>query len=424
MRSLTESVANVTVAVERALARGEVDVAASAVLLLYALRGRTGQLAAVLPVAERVVAAGDGSRRAEVLSMRGRLRTYLHLDGAEGDLLAAAALAREQGREGQVAMNEAYLALCRGYLGPVPRDLLGGALERARRSGDPDALLDVLVSAGQALTHEDPVAAEPLLLEALALVRARDDLANEAVVSGLLGIRAIQTGEIDAAHRWCEAGLALHRQTGSRRHEGMMLGRLAIVAARRGELVRSAQLFEQALPIAVETGVLLDEAYWRANLGEMYVELGRPAEALPHAEAAVQIASEIRVTATEAQARAQLGNVLVALGREREGIAQIERGAELVIESGAPRMAAQYLLAAPDTGDRAMERLERALALAVDPVTEATASCRRAKLLVGSRPEEARAALERALQAAGRADLVLPELERLLAEARLALGWS
>jgi non-specific serine/threonine protein kinase len=266
---------------------------------------------------------------------RTRLSTLLAAPGSAGPaertkaLNGAAVLARTQGE---------YAAA---------RPLLEEALALARARDDRSAIASLVFELGNVANEEaDYAHARSLYEEALALRRGLGDSRGISAALHNLGVVAAAVGDLEAAERLYREALALHRELGNRAYEAFSLNGLGDVAFYRGDLEASRRYHMEALPIQRELGDTRAAAFSLRELGEVATgrgEFGPAAERLAEALAIYR----------DLEDRQGLASTMEGLAVLAAATGRAERALRLLGAASALREAIQSPLSGPD--ERRME---------------------------------------------------------------------
>jgi predicted ATPase/class 3 adenylate cyclase len=226
------------------------------------LLARTDEM---LPLAQSL---GDTDAEAFALCQRGVILTRLgDLDGA------AAALddALDRSRGGRFAITEAQIHNAIGIVRerrhdmPSARAAFQLALALARGAGHPEVMCHMLISLGDHFRMIGrPDDAKRTGEEALQLARTLRARRHEAFVLSNLGDLPLEAGRPEEAGRYYRAALAMCREMGFRQHQGWVLSCLCEVATWLGQT-------DEAESFLTEAWTILDEADERMLLAATQV---------------------------------------------------------------------------------------------------------------------------------------------------------
>ncbi|HEX5165225.1 MAG TPA: tetratricopeptide repeat protein [Thermomicrobiales bacterium] len=144
--------------------------------------------------------------------------------------------AREAGYDTQILRTLGYLTDASRVAGDLDAAVTYGqeALERARASGNSNAIVANLIRLGEAHTYRDePAVAEPLLREALALSSQGDSGPLQDYALQHLGKLLLETGSYDESITYLEQALALRQAKGNQPLIESTQQALDLVRARR-----------------------------------------------------------------------------------------------------------------------------------------------------------------------------------------------
>lgn len=306
--------ANCSVALGRAVARGDATVATYTGHLLWAGFDLTGPLSAGLQaIDEALGCAGlDETGRSNLLYSRGSALMRLgRMDEARAALEASL-----RGCQGLGLVER--LAACHNMLGslhhlqqriePATEHLF--AAERLYGElGDRRSQSVVLANIGtlrwgQGLVDEAGKAYEA----SLEMLRRTGDRRREATIMGNLALVLEASGRLDAARELLEQALAIHRELGNRQSEGIALGNLGYVLGRLGDLAAARDAVRRALAIHEAVGNRRSAAISWRNLGNLEFEAGAVDQARACLERALDGSRAVGN-------RAEVGQTLCALAR-------------------------------------------------------------------------------------------------------------
>ena len=126
---------------------------------------------------------------------------------------------------------------------------------------------------------------------------------------GCLGLLYLAKGDLEAAIRVLERGLALGRASGGRDWSRDMAGGLGEAYAQAGRLAEGLALLEEARRDDVRTGALVSYPTHLRQLSAVYLLAGRFDEAWQPARQALDLARQQKARGNEALALFQLGAV-------------------------------------------------------------------------------------------------------------------
>ncbi|MBL8362260.1 MAG: tetratricopeptide repeat protein [Rubrivivax sp.] len=250
----------------------------------------------LLAACRRALARGDIALAAEclvgvwpALQVQGPLATAL--------ALGAALYARS------TVEPSTRLAVCRTYgialvvSGGSPDTaaaVLGEALGLARQLGRGLAEGEVLSRLGElhatGLHIDDARAA---LDEALVVTRRSGDRVNEAHALGRLAALDHHQGRWDTFEARCQAALALYHEAGGAYREPQLLNLLGMRTHDQGHTERALSLFGAARERSQASGNRLQEATSLGNIAAVYADLGRTDEALRAQQGSLALHREI-----------------------------------------------------------------------------------------------------------------------------------
>jgi len=474
--SATPDVANLLVAIERTLARGEADLAGRCLGTVAAPLKRGSAHQTLLHLTEAVLAHGGLSAEGEVSARmlrcialhrldrndeavdeaarvraqaaaagllqqeaRALLNLGMHMPDthdARDELLAAAAekfrAARDTDGVGQAAFQRARLRYNRGDIHGA-RPLYEEALEIFEACGRPSNVWAMaLYGLGMLIRNGgDPARGRALHREARERFRAARDIEFESIATSEEALSAMLCGDLKDAESLLEEGLAQARATGSKRAEGVARHYRALAAYFRGHLpalLARARLFGQLDRIGEPERISA-----RILEGMALCAMGRLDEATVLLHEACTQARGVGYGPLESSAAMGLGEVALRAGDLDEAGRWIQAGTEQATRLGIALYAAhgqmmRGRLARRQGDPQAAETLraaQQALAAARDLRLEGIALRWRGQLaLETGEPAPAAALLEESqarLEAAG-AERDLAETMCWLATARDALG--
>ena len=208
-------------------------------------------------------------------------------------LESAAALA---GPDGQASI-EHRLALVHARRGDWARadSHAGAALAAATSSSADDATVSAILADRSAIAHRggDPVAADRLGREALALAEAADDAAGIARALDIVGIIARGRGDLGAARSSLERAAAVAATTTDIGLQVASLNSLALVCADTGDREGAIALTTDALQRCERQGDRHRQAALENNLADLLQATGRGEMAIEHLKRAVAIFADV-----------------------------------------------------------------------------------------------------------------------------------
>lgn len=324
--------ANLAEAVDRAVARGEAEVAVEAVIVLT-LIGKTQPVAALDDRIDRVLPLAEGDRKARLYrglawsrARQGRpreavraversleacdellqqamgiqARSNLHIrlsdyDAAQGDLVRAIALFQELDRGFDVAACQIALGNLEVLRGrPAEGEpLLRAAAATYRATGDKRGEAIALGNLSSiARTRGRLDEAISMLRDAIAVCRAAGDTVAAALLLVNLGSMQLERGGLDEARRAGEEALEMIRGSDQRTAITARL-LLAGVARRDGDLARARTLLVQGLRDAERFDDRRKVGAFQTRLGEVCRDLGEVAESERLLDAAVETLEDV-----------------------------------------------------------------------------------------------------------------------------------
>lgn len=287
------------------------------------------------------------------------LMTRERYDDAQRWLERSSALGRLLGSDLAFVRNAGNLAHCRLLLGEpaAALPLLHEVLERAEQHGYEESRLVALIDAGDASTLLRAFTdAADYYERALALARARDDLAQEARVENSLATLAVARGRLDEASQRARRALQLKLQADE--PAGAEHARLLVadLARRRGDLTEAQRLYRTVLaaPAAERrvrwtararlAAVLADSHHdheAEAQFGRAFASMETGREELSSADTRLAFVAALR------QFHDDYVDFLVGRGRVVEALEVAERGRARVLAErlGRPGQAARHVRA-------------------------------------------------------------------------------
>jgi predicted ATPase/DNA-binding response OmpR family regulator/Tfp pilus assembly protein PilF len=367
-RGLRSELDNLTIACERAIARGDAAVASASACAVWTVLELTGPVKAGADLLARVAATAGAEPRVSTAAGRAlQLMGELHL--------AERYYERATKADPYAALGRVQLMALRDD--GATRPLLEPLLARAVESGD--RVLECFVRLARAwehrrrldneavareLEHAHRVAvwlgarrlgaqveiqlavlqkgtgtmdrARAWLTRALATARDVGARALEARVMAELGALAESTGGLEEGLAWMRTALELQRDIGDRLAEVKTLGELArgCSVARLDD--EAEQRFYEASELAREIGLFEDQFAVLGNWANLALRRGRAADAERRLEEALALAREHGFVRGEALASSSLGNLYTSTGRPLEALATFERALELHRQVGRP----------------------------------------------------------------------------------------
>jgi tetratricopeptide (TPR) repeat protein len=144
---------------------------------------------------------------------------------------------------------------------------------------------------------------------ALRLAMAEGRWTTPTMAHACLGLLSLAQGDLEAAVRVLDRGLALCRASGNRVSEGLIVGGLGEAYAHAGRLAKGLALLEELCREDLRTGALLSYTSNVTRLSAGYLRAGRVDEARQHAGQALDLARQQKARGQEARALHQLGVV-------------------------------------------------------------------------------------------------------------------
>jgi predicted ATPase/serine/threonine protein kinase len=298
-RALAHELENLSIATERAVARGDGTIAARCALAAWAiieLRGPYALGVSRLTLALRDPGLDPGLRAALTRTLGWAHRVAGDVDGALARFEEAINLFRALGDGAGEALahaNRASVCWNRGLMDDSRAHLeQARALAQALAQPRIEAVVETnfgthsfFVSRyDEALAHNE---------RALALHRAVGNVRGEASVHVNLGGLHLVRGEFDAACKDNDAALAICRSLGDLRFEAICLTNLGEVERLRGRLVEAESRAEQSLTIYRRVGDVRGVGVALAELGALHATVGRRERAI---DALTQAESILRGT--------------------------------------------------------------------------------------------------------------------------------
>jgi predicted ATPase/class 3 adenylate cyclase len=236
--------------------RGRLSILRAAAPLYHAVGQATELLARtdeMLPLAQSL---GDKDAEAFALYQRGVIRTRL---GDLDDATTALDAALERCRGGRFAITESQIHNAIGIVRERRHDMPGAraafqlALALARGAGHPEVMCHMLISLGDHFRLVGrPADAKRTGEEALQLARTIRARRHEAFVLSNLGDLPLEDGRPEEAGSYYRASLAMCREMGFRQHQGWVLSSLGEVETWLGRLDDAEGLLTEAWTILEE----------------------------------------------------------------------------------------------------------------------------------------------------------------------------
>lgn len=330
LQAMGSEVGNLEVAIERALARGDLRTAELVALGLWEVVQLHGPFDHGLGILERVVEARAEEASARLLAAVGRAAT----------LAGSAEQARhylERGLKAAKAQGDpAAEAVAEGNLGYLERDAgdIDGARRRFERClagfkgvGDRWGEGRALYRLAMLHYHQSRMQEARGLYEAsLRAFREVGDRRHEAGVLTSYALVLSDLGDNDEAIRRGEQGLAFHRELGNRHTEAVALTNLGILYRREGRLHEARDCYEAALRVNRSIGNRRLEGATLGNVGTLLAELGDLEGAARAFEAALAAHREVGNRHYEGVVLGNYADVLLRQGdlvgaRQRLGFA-------------------------------------------------------------------------------------------------------
>ena len=191
-----------------------------------------------------------------------------------------------------------------------------------------------LVARAQLAVASDPVAAEALAEEGLALCRDASEAFWTAVALNLLSEIALQTGRADEATARADQALSVAQAAEDGWNEGYALGTKAAIAARAGRLKEAEQLASTSVAVMRRIDQLWGVARVLLGLADLARLRHRPGEAHDRYVEALAILEEIGARPEIARCLAGLGRVAMDLGATDQARQDLTRSIELSQATG------------------------------------------------------------------------------------------
>jgi predicted ATPase/class 3 adenylate cyclase len=319
-RALAADLDNVLIAVRRAVARGDAEVAVLATRAAWAVLARRGPFAAGEDLARQILAMPLQARERALVELV--LGSALDLMGRRADSQrhgeSALAIARELGDAHVEAMATVGLGLLEWGLGRTgaARARFEAALALGRASGDRLLECAVLGYLANLLREQGSLdEAQTCYDQALAVASARGFRRSEGALLGNRGLLSWLRGLPDEARSRFEAALAVARETGDRRLEITWCGNLGLLEMGQRRYSAAEASYRAVLTGAREIGDRRQEGVALSNLAVLHIERGDLDEALPLLDAALRIARESGDRRNEGSRLASLGAVHEARAR-------------------------------------------------------------------------------------------------------------
>ena len=368
VRALARARADLVLATDAAVRRGDALVAAACAWGLAVLAELRGPALGDEALLRRVIALPDldGVDRVRLRAERGVLLAGL---GRPGDARREldAAIADSGALSAEIdAHVRARVAGVLADRDPETADRLANeALERARAGLDEDVIGVALAARAQVdhLTGHTRKA-ERRYEEALALLRVAGEKRLQALVMlGLADLHA-ERGRPMRALSWYGEALQIQRQVGDQHAQAGLLDAIATLEAQQGDEERARGTWDEALALARASGDRRSEARVRAHRAvmERQTEMG---ESSRHGLLlALGVAREVGDRQLEAELLGELGELDLSLGHLAAARSYLGRAVQLASKLGAPllegsvRGALGELKAADGLIDEAREELE------------------------------------------------------------------
>jgi predicted ATPase/class 3 adenylate cyclase len=218
------------------------------------------------------------------------------------------------------------------------------SLGQAREVGDRRCECEALVNIGFLDTHSGRSESAYASLEAaLAIARELKDLTLQSDAENRLGNLEALLGRPEEALSHYDLALNFAREAKDRHREGAVLGNLGTEYAELGLAEKAAAHDEAALAVAREVGNRRLEGNTLCNLGLLHQVQGRFAEALDRLEAALAVARDIGHSYLECLVLCNLGIVHDSLGDLDKAKDRFEAALAIARELGNRRSEGQVL---------------------------------------------------------------------------------
>ncbi len=321
---------NLVVAVETALATGDVEVAAGCGLAASVLFQMQGPFSNGIQLLEKLTVAQLGpDTLGRIFGASGWLLRHAGpADKALDHLQRALELVREAGNrrsEGITLMNLGDLHRRQGRI-PESLELFVQALAIHRETGN--RLFEGITLGSMASVSQDQGRggeAVDLYTEALAIAREVGDRQTEGTTLGNLGLIHQQQGRIEEAHRYFGKALEVQREVGNRLREGISLKMLGQYHQEQGRPDEALSCYVKALEIARELGDRRNEGITLGDLALCHQEQGRVDDALGDYRRALEVARELGNRRNEAINLGNLGDLLAAQGESEAAAEHLQK---------------------------------------------------------------------------------------------------
>jgi len=284
------------------------------------------------------VESGEPALQADALRDLGAARRSRRLlDEADHDLAKARQLHLSQGLATAAAIDLAYRSNVAGDRGDrqAAEEQSALAIRELRQAGARRALGGALGNQGVRLMKQGRQAeARALLHEGLALLEEAGDRRTQVGHRVALALLERREGAIDAAAELLADGLTTARELGERRLEGRVLSTLALVWRDQGRLQDAETGFREAVALHAALGNARGECVARGNLGETVLLAGRADEAIGLLEAAVDQCAAIGFEGARGAFLGALGEALATTGDREAGLTRLDEAAQILDSSG------------------------------------------------------------------------------------------
>lgn len=150
------------------------------------------------------------------------------------------------------------------------------------------------------------------------------------------GTQHYQARQFKLAIQTWQQALSLLQKSEDLSQQALVLGRLGLAHQNLGDPEQAIRYFNQALPLLRQTGEQATTASVLGNLGNNYLKVGNYAEAIAAYDQSIQLWKYLKDLNSEGQARRGLGNVYITLGQYSKALEQHQQGLTIALGSNSP----------------------------------------------------------------------------------------
>ena len=157
----------------------------------------------------------------------------------------------------------------------------------------PTKRMSVLINTGNAYYSiskiDEALKNYKAILNITTKVSEREALEGESIALGNIGLIYSDKGELDAALKYLQDALEIHKEIGYKQGEANQLGNIGLIYSDKGELDAALKYHKDALKIDQEIGYKQGEASDLGNIGLIYSDKGELDAALKYLQDALEV---------------------------------------------------------------------------------------------------------------------------------------